>query len=219
EGRCDMTMEGFMLRSRFMNGDKKRRVLWSWINEGDSEPDDKKKGWSGLRLSENGDQLVQWPVKELEKLRKRKVHYENKELKGGSIFQISGVTASQADVEITFSLSNLNDAEVLSSEVVDPKFFVHKRMHQSSLRQEVDKTIYGAYSALDLIDHSIVESFGGGGLACITARVYPKLAVEEQAQLYAFNNGSQSLIISSLSAWSMKKAQIVSIGKRRKHIK
>ena len=69
------------------------------------------------------------------------------------------------------------------------------------------------------IDHSIVESFGGEGLACITARVYPKLAIKEQAQLYVFNNGSQSLIISSLSAWNMKKAQIVSIGKRRKHIK
>lgn len=69
------------------------------------------------------------------------------------------------------------------------------------------------------IDHSIVESFGGGGLACITARVYPKLAIEEQAHLYAFNNGTQSLKISSLSAWSMKKAQIVSIGRRRKPIR
>ena len=126
------------------------------------------------------------------------------------------------------------------------------------MRQEVDKTIYGAFLALDprhekislrtlvfyyhfqiffvllrvkgrifiiicqialQIDHSIVESFGGDGLACITARVYPKLAIEEQAQLYVFNNGSQSLVISSLSAWNMKKAQIVSIGKRRKHIK
>lgn len=59
------------------------------------------------------------------------------------------------------------------------------------------------------IDHSIVESFGGEGLACITSRVYPVLAVGEQAHLYAFNNGTQSLSISSLSAWSMKKAQIV----------
>nr|GFA79709.1 putative glycoside hydrolase, family 32 [Tanacetum cinerariifolium] len=49
--------------------------LWSWINEGDSESDDNKRGWSGLQsiprsiwLSENGDQLVQWPVKELDKL-------------------------------------------------------------------------------------------------------------------------------------------------------
>ncbi|KAJ0802116.1 putative fructan beta-(2,1)-fructosidase [Helianthus annuus] len=59
------------------------------------------------------------------------------------------------------------------------------------------------------IDHSIVESFGGEGLACITSRVYPVLAVGEQAHLYAFNNGTKSLSISSLSAWSMKKAQIV----------
>lgn len=69
------------------------------------------------------------------------------------------------------------------------------------------------------IDHSIIESFGGEGLACITARVYPKLAIPEQSHLYAFNKGTQSLTISSLSAWSMKKAQIVPIGKRRKPIK
>ena len=58
------------------------------------------------------------------------------------------------------------------------------------------------------IDHSIVESFGGGGKACITARVYPTLAIENDAYLYAFNNRTEKVKITSLSAWSMKKAQI-----------
>ncbi|PWA83231.1 beta-fructofuranosidase, insoluble isoenzyme CWINV1 [Artemisia annua] len=40
------------------------------------------------------------------------------------------------------------------------------------------------------IDHSIVESFGGGWKTCITARVYPTLAVGNEAVLFAFNNGT-----------------------------
>ena len=58
------------------------------------------------------------------------------------------------------------------------------------------------------IDRSIVESFGGEGKACITARVYPTLATDAEAHLYAFNNGTGNVGITTLSAWSMKKAQI-----------
>ncbi|KAM3245907.1 hypothetical protein P3L10_007674 [Capsicum annuum] len=59
------------------------------------------------------------------------------------------------------------------------------------------------------IDHSIVESFGGEGKACITARVYPtNLAVDGATHLYFFNNGSQSIHISKFTAWTMKSAQI-----------
>lgn len=58
------------------------------------------------------------------------------------------------------------------------------------------------------IDHSIVESFGGGGKACITSRVYPTLTLTEGAHTYAFNNGTESVKISKLTAWRMKKAYI-----------
>ncbi|KAL4297245.1 hypothetical protein GQ457_12G021210 [Hibiscus cannabinus] len=97
---------------------------------------------------------------------------------------------------------------------------------RSSLREGLKTETYGAFIDIDplhekislrsLIDHSIVESFGGEGRACITARVYPKLAIDNQAYLYAFNNGTFDVNISTLNAWSMKKAQIVSSTKRRK---
>lgn len=57
------------------------------------------------------------------------------------------------------------------------------------------------------IDHSIVESFAGGGKTCITSRVYPTLAIGEEARLFAFNNGTESVVITNLSAWSVKKAR------------
>ncbi|KAJ4838444.1 Fructan 6-exohydrolase, partial [Turnera subulata] len=58
------------------------------------------------------------------------------------------------------------------------------------------------------IDHSIVESFAGGGKGCITARVYPTLAINGGARLYAFNNGTEAVKITRLSAWTMKRARI-----------
>lgn len=58
------------------------------------------------------------------------------------------------------------------------------------------------------IDHSVVESFGLKGKGCITARVYPTLAIGDNVGLYAFNNGTESVTITKLTAWSMKKARI-----------
>ncbi|XP_060217138.1 beta-fructofuranosidase, insoluble isoenzyme CWINV3-like isoform X1 [Lycium barbarum] len=89
---------------------------------------------------------------------------------------------------------------------------------RSSLGLEYDKTNYGAFLDIDpvteklslrtLIDHSIVESFGGGGKACITTRAYPTLAINDNAHIFVFNNGSQHVEVSSLNAWSLKQAQI-----------
>lgn len=58
------------------------------------------------------------------------------------------------------------------------------------------------------IDRSVVESFAGEGRASITARVYPTLAIDDEAHLYAFNNGTLSVVVSKLNAWSMNKANI-----------
>ncbi|XP_011623827.2 beta-fructofuranosidase, insoluble isoenzyme 1 isoform X1 [Amborella trichopoda] len=87
---------------------------------------------------------------------------------------------------------------------------------RSSLGKELDKTPYGGFVDVDLadgkiflrtlVDHSIVESFGGGGRTCITARVYPELAIGEDAHLYAFNYGSVAINISKISAWNMGSA-------------
>ena len=53
-----------------------------------------------------------------------------------------------------------------------------------------------------------MESFGAKGKNCITARVYPTLAINDKAKLYAFNYGTEDVKITFLTAWSMKKARI-----------
>ena len=63
-------------------------------------------------------------------------------------------------------------------------------------------------SLRSLIDHSVVESFAEGGKTAITSRVYPTLAVSKYAHLHVFNNGSETITIKRLFAWSMNTAYI-----------
>ncbi|XP_077241306.1 beta-fructofuranosidase, cell wall isozyme-like [Tasmannia lanceolata] len=249
----------------FFDDAKNRRILWGWVNESDSVTDDVTKGWAGVqtiprvvRLDKNGKQLVQWPIAEVETLRRKPLHLHHKKLKKGELFRIKGIIAPQADVEVEFHLPSLEKAEIFDPSWVDPqilcsqkgakvegsigpfglfvlasesldeytavffRIFKAKDKHvvlmcsdqsRSTLRTEVDKTTYGAFVDVDLrhgklslrslIDRSIVESFGEGGKACITARVYPTKAVGRHAHLYAFNYGSEPLKILKLKAWTM----------------
>lgn len=268
----------FYASKTFFDGKKQRRILWGWVQESNGPVDDIKKGWSGVQsiprvlwLSASGKQLVQWPIEEIESLRAEKVELELEELKGGSLIEVVGITALQADVEVSFELANLEDAEEMKPGWVDPQllctqknatvkgtvgpfgllvlaskdlrektaifFRVFKNhgkhvvlmcsdLSRSSLRKEVDKTSFGVFVDIDprqenislrtLIDHSIVESFGGEGKACITARAYPVLAVDGEAKLLAFNNGSISVKMPKLNAWSMKAAMKVPFTERTK---
>jgi len=58
------------------------------------------------------------------------------------------------------------------------------------------------------IDHSIVESFGGGGRTCMTARVYPEHAATGSSHLYVFNNGSDAVKVPKLEAWELATASV-----------
>nr|XP_023882795.1 beta-fructofuranosidase, insoluble isoenzyme CWINV1-like [Quercus suber]POE72610.1 beta-fructofuranosidase, insoluble isoenzyme cwinv1 [Quercus suber] len=260
----------FYASKTFFDSLKNRRILWGWLNESSILVDDIKKGWAGVQaiprtiwLDKSRKQLVQWPIAEIEKLRGHQVHLPQQVLKGGLSLEVSGVTAAQADVVISFKVSDLGKAEVLDPSWTNPQVLCSKKsasvkgslgpfgllvlaskglqeytavfyrifkgqnkyvvlmcsdQSRSSLNNSNDKTSYGAFLDVDpiheelslrsLIDHSIVESFGGGGKAVIAARVYPTLAIDGQAHLQVFNNGTENVQITSMSAWSMKKAQI-----------
>ncbi|CAI0387368.1 unnamed protein product [Linum tenue] len=255
----------------FFDEPNSRRILWGWANESDPMEDDIAKGWAGVQtipreiwLHSSGKQLVQWPVEELNKLRGQHVQVLDEKLHSRSVFEVEGITASQADIEIEFELHNLEDsAEFFDTTANDPQqlcsdsnasfrdgvgpfgllalatkelnehtaiyFRIFKGSNgfvvlmcsdqrRSSLKDGMDKTPYGAFLDIDpqhekialrtLIDHSIVESFGGGGKTCISSRVYPKLAINSEARLFVFNNGTVDVTISSLNAWSMNTAQM-----------
>ncbi|XP_031399878.1 beta-fructofuranosidase, insoluble isoenzyme CWINV1-like [Punica granatum] len=261
----------FYASKTFFDSAKNRRVLWGWINESSSADDDIKKGWSGIQaapraiwLDKSGKHLVQWPITELETLRTGHVDMPSKLLDGGSTVEVLGLTASQADVEMSFKVTNLEKAEkfdpswtnaedlcarkvatvkgeigpfgimALASKGLEEYTAIFFRIFKannnkyvvlmcsdqsrSSLDDSTDKANYGVFLDVDptkeklslrtLIDHSIVESFGGEGKGCITARVYPTMAIGDGAHLHVFNNAAEAVRISSFSGWSMNKAQI-----------
>nr|GMC58136.1 beta-fructofuranosidase, insoluble isoenzyme 1-like [Ipomoea batatas] len=109
----------FYASKTFFDPSKNRRVLWGWSNESDVSPDDSEiKGWSGIQaiprkiwLHSNGKQVMQWPIEELEAIRENKVELNNHKLKIGEKIEVKGITAAQADVEVTFSFKSLDKAE------------------------------------------------------------------------------------------------------------
>ncbi|XP_026413787.1 beta-fructofuranosidase, insoluble isoenzyme 1-like isoform X1 [Papaver somniferum] len=258
----------FYASKTFLDEAKNRRILWAWVNEPDSNADAIERRWAGIQsiprtlwLDKNEKQLLQWPVEELATLRTDEVGCTNEPLTTGRpLFEVQGITAAQADIEVTFRIPSLENAEVFDPSWVDAQqlcgekgaavqggigpfglltlaskeleeytavfFRVFKAQDKyvvlmgsgggrSSLRGEgLSKPSYGAFVDVDLvdgeislrclIDHSVVESFGAGGKACITTRTYPTLAVGKEAHLFAFNYGSETVEIAKLNAWTMK---------------
>ena len=69
-----------------------------------------------LWLDTDGKQLVQWPVEEIETLRRKQVTLLGAVVGSGGLHEIAGVETLQADVEVVFEIANLKEAEPL-----DPK--------------------------------------------------------------------------------------------------
>ncbi|CAL5029467.1 unnamed protein product [Urochloa decumbens] len=256
----------------FFDARRKRRVLWAWVDEMDTRDDDVAKGWTGIQafpralwLDSDGKQLVQWPVEEIETLRRKRVALLGAELSSGGLHEIAGIETLQADVEVVFEIPNLEEAEQLDPKwLQDPQklcaemsasvqggvgpfglvamasgdmqeqtaifFMVFKHdgaykvlmctdLTRSSTREEVQKPIYAGFVDVDvekdksislrtLIDHSVIESFGGGGRTCITARVYPEHVATSNSHLYVFNNGLDAVKVSKLEAWELATASV-----------
>lgn len=99
---------------------KKRRVLWGWINETDTENDDLKKGWASVQTiprevtfdKKTGTNILQWPVKEIESLRLRGSEFEGIVLKPGSVLPLNISSATQLDIIAEFEIEPLGSEEI-----------------------------------------------------------------------------------------------------------
>lgn len=118
----------FYASKTFFDPATQRRILWGWSNESDVASNATVKGWSGIQtiprhlwLDSNKRQVMQWPIKELEKLRMKQVHILDKEVGSGEHFEVKGLETSQADVEVTFDVSSLDKAETFNPSWTDPQ--------------------------------------------------------------------------------------------------
>ncbi|KAJ4830082.1 Beta-fructofuranosidase, insoluble isoenzyme cwinv1 [Turnera subulata] len=209
----------FYASKTFFDSSTNRRILWGWINESSSVADDLKKGWSGVQA----DVEVTFEVPNFGKAEVLDPSWTDPQLlcsqKGAAVKGSLGpfgllVLASKDMQEHTSVFFRIFKSQKQNKHVV----LFCSDQSRSSLNEANDKTTYGTFVDVDpvqeklslrsLIDHSIVESFAGGGKGCITARVYPTLAINGGARLYAFNNGTEAVKITRLSAWTMKRARI-----------
>ncbi|KAI5080791.1 hypothetical protein GOP47_0003974 [Adiantum capillus-veneris] len=112
----------FYASKTFYDSGKGRRILIGWVNESSSSENDIGKGWSSLQgfprqVWLDGDtknSLLQWPIEEIESLRRKSVSLSNVPLKAGSLVEVRGVEGTQLDVEVEFDLPRMDLAEALN---------------------------------------------------------------------------------------------------------
>ncbi|KAL8539585.1 hypothetical protein ACS0TY_001263 [Phlomoides rotata] len=96
----------------FYDQHKKRRILWGWIRETDAESLDLLKGWAGVQSiprsivfdKKTGNNILQWPVEEVESLRSSSVEFKDVTLVPGSIIPLEVHSPSQADIVVSFDI-------------------------------------------------------------------------------------------------------------------
>ncbi|KAL6629692.1 hypothetical protein ACP70R_029457 [Stipagrostis hirtigluma subsp. patula] len=115
----------FYASKTFYDPAKRRRVLWGWVGETDSERADVAKGWASLQSlprtvlfdTKTGSNLLQWPVEEVETLRKNSTDLSGITIDYGSVFPLNLHRATQLDILAEFEVDKhavmaLNEADV-----------------------------------------------------------------------------------------------------------
>ncbi|CAL0299410.1 unnamed protein product [Lupinus luteus] len=214
----------FYASKSFYDPSKNRRILWAWANESDTKEDDVKKGWAGIqdlltKCIVQADVEVTFSFSSLDKAETfdpKRLNAEDlcvqKGLKlQGGVGPFGFLTLASKKLEeftpVFFTIFKASNKHVV---------LMCSDARSSSLNSELYKPSFGGFvdvnltnkkiSLRSLIDHSAVESFGAGGKTNILSRVYPTLAVKNDAHFFVFNNGTEHITVKNLKAWSMKSA-------------
>ncbi|KAL0452571.1 UNVERIFIED_CONTAM: Beta-fructofuranosidase, soluble isoenzyme I [Sesamum latifolium] len=108
----------------FYDQNKKRRILWGWIRETDAEALDILKGWASVQSiprtvvfdQKTGNNILQWPVEEVESLRSDSLEF-NAKLEPGSVVPIEVDSGSQLDIVASFELDKEAFEETVEADV------------------------------------------------------------------------------------------------------
>ncbi|RWR89268.1 Glycoside hydrolase [Cinnamomum micranthum f. kanehirae] len=109
----------------FYDPEKKRRVLWAYVGETDSELADVAKGWACVQAiprvvsfdAKTGSNLLQWPVNELEELRTSCEEFKTIELHAGSVIPLEVAGATQVDITAEFKMAKEALEETIEADV------------------------------------------------------------------------------------------------------
>ena len=115
----------FYASKTFYDPAKRRRVLWGWVGETDSERADVAKGWASLQSiprtvvldAKTGSNLLQWPVDEVETLRTNSTDLSGITIDHGSVFPLNLHRATQLDILAEFQIDPLAVDAVIEADV------------------------------------------------------------------------------------------------------
>ncbi|KAK8948069.1 Acid beta-fructofuranosidase [Platanthera guangdongensis] len=115
----------FYAAKTFYDRQKRRRVLWGWVGETDSERADVSKGWASLMSiprtilldSKTGSNLLTWPVDEVNFLRTRSYQFSSVSLSPGSIVPLNIPVMAQIDIEAEFQVEHAAVESALGADV------------------------------------------------------------------------------------------------------
>ncbi|KAJ6826285.1 invertase 2 [Iris pallida] len=115
----------FYASKTFYDQEKKRRVLWGWISETDSERTDIAKGWASLMGVprtvvfdvKTGSNLLTWPVEEVDSLRLSSRDFSGITIDTGSAFPLHVSSATQLDIEAEFLINRESLEAVVEADV------------------------------------------------------------------------------------------------------
>ncbi|EMS60497.1 Beta-fructofuranosidase, insoluble isoenzyme 2 [Triticum urartu] len=211
----------FYASKTFYDPAKRRRILWGWANESDTDADDVAKGWAGIQA----DVEVSFEVPSLEGVEaldpalandaQKLCSVRGADVEGGvGPFGLWVLASSKLEERTAIffrvfkAAHNINSTKLVVLMCSDPTMSsLSQNLYKPTFAGFVDTDITkGKISLRSLIDGSVVESFGAGGRTCILSRVYPTLARGDEARLHVFNNGKADIKVSQLTAWAMKPA-------------
>uniref|UniRef100_A0A8I6Z5I9 Sucrose:fructan 6-fructosyltransferase n=1 Tax=Hordeum vulgare subsp. vulgare TaxID=112509 RepID=A0A8I6Z5I9_HORVV len=109
----------FFASTTFYDPTKRRRVMWAYVGETDSNRTDIAKGWANLQAiprtvaldEKTRTNLLQWPVEEIDTLRHNTTDLSGITIGTGSVFPLHLRQAAQLDIEVSFRL-NISDIAV-----------------------------------------------------------------------------------------------------------
>ncbi|KAM3322030.1 acid beta-fructofuranosidase 2, vacuolar [Capsicum chacoense] len=146
----------FYASKTFYDQEKKRRVLWAWIKETDSEAADICKGWASLQPiprtikfdKKTGSNIITWPVAEVETLRSNRVEFDKVKVNPGSIVPLEVGSAAQLDIMAEFEV----DQKVL--ERIDGSNGTYDCINSGG---SAERGAFGPFGLLVLTDNGLSE--------------------------------------------------------------
>ncbi|XP_020587235.1 6(G)-fructosyltransferase-like isoform X2 [Phalaenopsis equestris] len=116
----------FYAAKTFYDPHKKRRVLWGWVGETDSEQADLSKGWASIMSiprtilfdSKTRSNLLFWPVEEVNILRTRSFELPAIDVLPGSVVPLNvPAKAAQIDIEAEFEVQKMAEMTAVEADV------------------------------------------------------------------------------------------------------